>query len=887
MSAREIKAGRAAIEAFLDTSSLQSGLRGLGRKLKAAGAIAAKAGAAVTMTGAGILAPLLASAASFAKSGDVYSKMADKTGATVESLSQLGYAAEISGASVETLGTGFKSMNRVIGEAADGTKTGIDALSKLGLTVEDLQKLSPDKRFELIADRVSKIADPSLRSAAAMEVFGRSGNELLPMMLRGADGIQQLRQRADELGLTISSSDAAGATALSDGWTDVTKQLARTKDMIGASLAPTLTDLLQRATPVLTKTIKWIDANRELVVWLAKGAAIIAAVGTAITVFGGGLMAAGMAASGLATVVGGIGAVLGVVLSPMGLLVAAAIAAGAAIYALGRSGQLDGLIDGISTVMQWAGDLLAKFGEWSGITGLINSVSGALGDVGSYLGGELMDLIGELGDIFGDTFAGVQDAIAAGDWKSVGKIIMSGLEAAWLAGVATLTGIWESLKVAMIEAFAGVVIAVQKMWTDMQNKVSNLIIEWSTQDGAMGAAARAVLGVDLRGMDERDQRRAEDAQRNSIDLMQQQLAEAEAQLSQIGDTELGVTVDEPEPVTDPLEDVRDLPDAELAVTVDQPEPVAFDRVPPPEPAPAAAPPVDRATQDPATSAATPPDPAPPAAQPATPPELVPAAAPPPDPESQDPAPTLGTPPGPAPPAAQPATPAEPPASFNPKPEAQASNGPQPLNQLDERQKLQDKVLDLQRRIRQSQENLASGNLRTGPTIDPAEEAQRLVDQATEASQAAVGAYWGGLAKTAKDTSQVLIDEADQEAEEAKARLKAARETSAASRKEREAERAKANQERQAKAAERAKANQNTAVTAAAKNDGPDPTADGNDTIPKRSVAGTFSGYRLGSQFSRGGLEQTAREQLSVQKQSRDEQKKTNKHLARQKLVYGA
>jgi hypothetical protein len=109
-------------------------------------------------------------------------------------------------------------------------------------------------------------------------------------------------------------------------------------------------------------------------------------------------------------------------------------------------------------------------------------------------------LAGELGGIFGETFSGLWKAISAGDWEGAGQVAMAGLKAAWLSGSAALQQICNDLKAAMIEAFAGMVIAVQRMWSDLLNKINNKIIEWSTEEGAIGAAARAVLGTDLRGM---------------------------------------------------------------------------------------------------------------------------------------------------------------------------------------------------------------------------------------------------------------------------------------------------------------------------------------------------------------------------------------------------
>ena len=66
-------------------------------------------------------------------------------------------------------------------------------MSLLNLTVEDLNRLKPEKQFELIADRISKIPNPTARAAIAMQIFGKTGTSLLPMLAGGAKRMEGLR----------------------------------------------------------------------------------------------------------------------------------------------------------------------------------------------------------------------------------------------------------------------------------------------------------------------------------------------------------------------------------------------------------------------------------------------------------------------------------------------------------------------------------------------------------------------------------------------------------------------------------------------------------------------------------------------------------------------
>ncbi len=253
MSAQGIRAGRAYVELGTNDSKLTAGLKAAQAKLKSFGTNLAVAGGAMIGAGAAVLGPMLGATAVFATSGDELSKMADKTGASVESISELRHAASQSAVDFKQLGSAMNKQQRNLAEAATGNKAAQDAFHNLGLTVGELLELSPDQQFEVIADKISQIEDPAKRTAAAMDVFGRSGAELLPLMIGGAKGIQALRKEARDLGLQVAASDAAAATKFGDTWANVQTTLKQVAFNVGAALAPALTSLMEpKKTPAST-----------------------------------------------------------------------------------------------------------------------------------------------------------------------------------------------------------------------------------------------------------------------------------------------------------------------------------------------------------------------------------------------------------------------------------------------------------------------------------------------------------------------------------------------------------------------------------------------------------------------------------------------------------
>jgi len=323
-SSNAIRAGRAFVELFADDSKLVRGLRAAEGKLKAFGANVRNMGLKMAGLGTAVLAPMLGAAKAFSSMGDQVAKMAKRTGLSVETLSELRFVASQTGTEFESLEMGFRRMQRSIYDAGRGMSTAVDALTDLGLTFEDLDGLSPEQQFKKLADALSQISDPTKAAAIAMTLLGRTGTNLLPMFAQGAAGIEELQQQARALGLTMSGKDAKAAEDFTDAMDALWKVVKMGVFQVGAALAPALQQLAGIFTSIAVGAKSWIEANRQVVVSIAKVAAIVVAGGVA-------LMALSTAVSLAGSILGGLATVLGFVLSPLGLVIGAVVALGAAL----------------------------------------------------------------------------------------------------------------------------------------------------------------------------------------------------------------------------------------------------------------------------------------------------------------------------------------------------------------------------------------------------------------------------------------------------------------------------------------------------------------------------------------------------------------------------
>lgn len=191
---------------------------------------------------------------------DDLSDAAIRTGASVSALQELGYAASQAGASSETINHALTKLTMTMGQAAKGGGEAGKAFAALGVKVVDNEgKLRrSDEVFTELATAVAKIKNPSERSAKALDVFGRAGIQLLPLLAEGEEGLARLRQEAQDLGLVMGDDAVAAGANLNDSL----DSLKDTYESLKRDLAGPIIEALL---PVVEAVKDWVKANRGLI----------------------------------------------------------------------------------------------------------------------------------------------------------------------------------------------------------------------------------------------------------------------------------------------------------------------------------------------------------------------------------------------------------------------------------------------------------------------------------------------------------------------------------------------------------------------------------------------------------------------------------------------
>lgn len=261
-TARAIEAAKAFVRLYMDDKDLRAGLSGLKTTIAGAAGGLAKVGAviggAAITGGIGLVTSGFAAATAsvwrFVDAGAGLDDIANRTGASAEGLSQLRYAAEQSGADLGMVEKAMRKLGDVQTQAAAGSKSAAAALASVGLSAGQLAAMSVEDRFLAVADGISRIQDPAAKASLAMDLLGKSGADLVPMMEEGSAGIRGLMAEANQLGLTISGPQAKAAAAFDDTWAKLTSALRSAGNVIAVAVIPYVTaflDLVVKALPAI------------------------------------------------------------------------------------------------------------------------------------------------------------------------------------------------------------------------------------------------------------------------------------------------------------------------------------------------------------------------------------------------------------------------------------------------------------------------------------------------------------------------------------------------------------------------------------------------------------------------------------------------------------
>jgi hypothetical protein len=175
---------------------------------------------------------------------DRFGKLAQQTGVGVASLTELDYAAQLSDVSTDELATGLTRLTSKMADVAQGSKEAKRIFDDLGVSVQnaDGSLRASDEVLKDIAQRFAEFPDGPEKSAFAVEIFGRAGAKLIPLLNQGRAGLAETAEEARRLGVVFDEKASKAAETFNDNLTRLSKSWEGLKIGLFTPLVQALAD---------------------------------------------------------------------------------------------------------------------------------------------------------------------------------------------------------------------------------------------------------------------------------------------------------------------------------------------------------------------------------------------------------------------------------------------------------------------------------------------------------------------------------------------------------------------------------------------------------------------------------------------------------------------
>lgn len=219
---------------------------------------------------------------------DEMSKLAQSTGISTRTLSELAYAGDLAGVSQEELAKSLAKLSKTAVDAAQGGKAQADAFKAIGVAVKDSSGAirAADDILLDIADRFAGLEDGAAKAALAQDLFGKSGAKLIPFLNQGRAGIEQLREEARKLGVSLSDEAGKQAEEFNDNITRLKTAVTGIATQLAQRLLPHLVELSEKFLAVVSDGEKLDTIIDQIVTGMKILATAVISVNTVFQVVG-------------------------------------------------------------------------------------------------------------------------------------------------------------------------------------------------------------------------------------------------------------------------------------------------------------------------------------------------------------------------------------------------------------------------------------------------------------------------------------------------------------------------------------------------------------------------------------------------------------------------
>lgn len=265
----------------------------------------------------GVVGGMVAMAVKSGQNADELNTLAKQTGLSTDALQKMAYASDLVDVSVDDITGAVKRMKKQL-------DSGADKFEAIGVSIKDANgdyRETEDIFYDVIA-ALGTIENETERDIVAMDLFGKSADELAGIIDDGGQALKELGAQAEANGSIISQEDLDKANEFNDTLDKLKAQLSGSFGQAAVSVLQALTPLLEKIAPIIQKIAEFIGNMSPTTM------AIIGVIASLLAVLSpllGLISSIATVMPIIMTVVGGITApILGIV-AVIGLVIAAIV----------------------------------------------------------------------------------------------------------------------------------------------------------------------------------------------------------------------------------------------------------------------------------------------------------------------------------------------------------------------------------------------------------------------------------------------------------------------------------------------------------------------------------------------------------------------------------